>query len=397
MAAVEPQPSRVTSGKPPIRFDRNEFAGAFGDIGTDLPLIVGMILVAGLDAASVLILFGAMQVLTALWYRMPIPVQPLKAVAALVIAQKLSADVVYGAGLAIGLVMLVLTVTGGLDLLARLIPKLVIRGIQFGLGLQLSTLALREFVPAEGVAGFWLAGAGFVLAIMFLGNRKYPAALFVIGLGVLYALVAKAPVAGALDGLGLRLPEVRTIGWAEVWTGFVLLALPQIPLSLGNSVLATKQLVADYFPERPISLRKIGFTYSVMNLINPFFGGVPTCHGSGGLAGHYAFGARTGGSVVIYGAMYLVLGLFLSGGFASVIQVFPKPILGVILAFEGLALMVLVRDQAAPDVPRYALPIALMVGLMAVGLPYGYVIGMAVGAVLAASARRFEMGGVFSR
>ncbi|GMV35713.1 MAG: hypothetical protein AMXMBFR61_02210 [Fimbriimonadales bacterium] len=397
MAVVEIQPSRMTPDKPRIRFDRNEFAGAFGDIGTDLPLIVGMILVAGLDAASVLILFGAMQVLTALWYRMPIPVQPLKAVAALVIAQKATPEVLYGAGLAIGIVMLALTVTGGLDLLARIIPKLVIRGIQFGLGLQLATLALKEFVPADGAAGFVLAGVAFVIAVALLGNRKYPAALFIIGLGVAYALAFKAPFDGALAGIGLSTPQVRVPTLEHIWLGFLLLALPQIPLSLGNSVLATKQLVADYFPDRPLSLRKIGFTYSVMNLINPFFSGIPTCHGSGGLAGHYAFGARTGGSVVIYGALYLVLGLFLSGAFASVIQVFPKPILGVILAFEGLALMVLVRDQAATDAPRYALPIAIMVGLMAVGLPYGYVIGMGVGTILAALATRYGIGGVFSK
>jgi MFS superfamily sulfate permease-like transporter len=165
----------------------------------------------------------------------------------------------------------------------------------------------------------------------------------------------------------------------DVLTGLIVLAVPQIPLSLGNSILATRQLAEDYFPERRLSIRTIGFTYSVMNLVNPWFGGIPTCHGSGGMAGHYTFGARTGGSVVIYGSLYLALGLFFSGSFAQVIEVFPKPILGVMLAFEGLAMLLLVRDIANS---KTDLMIAILVGLMAVGLPYGYVIGLVLGVAL---------------
>src|SRR5438477_7708771 len=91
-------------------------------------------------------------------------------------------------------------------------------------------------------------------------------------------------------------------------------------------------------------MRKIGGTYSLMNFINPLFGGVPVCHGSGGMMGHYTFGARTGGSLLIYGGMYLILGLFFSRGFAKIINIFPMPILGVILFIEALALMTLIKD-----------------------------------------------------
>jgi MFS superfamily sulfate permease-like transporter len=161
-----------------------------------------------------------------------------------------------------------------------------------------------------------------------------------------------------------------------VLTGFVVLALPQLPLSLGNSILATRQIVRDLFPERKVSIRKISLTYSLMNLVNPFFGGVPTCHGSGGMAGHYAFGGRTGGSIVIYGGIYLTLGLFFSQGFQAVIALFPKPVLGVILAFEGLVLIRLVRDMASSAAD---FTVVVLVGLMCVGLPYGYVLGLLAG------------------
>jgi hypothetical protein len=363
-----------------IRVDRNELSGAFGDIGTDFPLIVGMILVAGLDVTSTLVLFGAMQIFTGIAYGIPMPAEPLKAMAVIVITQKLSGNILYGGGLAIGILMLLFTVTGLIDWLARAVPKSVVRGIQLGLGLQLSLLALKDYVPADGRIGYALAAIAFVLTIALLGNRKFPPALFVILLGVVYGLAFKVNVGALARSAGFTLPHLHLPATHDIWLGFLLLALPQIPLSLGNSILATRQVGEDLFPERQLTVRKISFTYSAMNLVNPFFGGVPTCHGSGGMVGHYTFGARTGGSVVIYGSLYLALGLFLSRGFAAVIELFPKPILGVILLFEGVNLIRLVRDTAAS---KAGFTLVLLVGLMCVGLPYGYVLGLVVGTILA--------------
>ena len=363
-----------------IKFDRNELSGAFGDIGTDFPLIVGMIIASGLDVASVLIMFGAMQLLTGFIYGLPMPVQPLKAVAVLVIAQKLSGNIIYGAGLAIGITMLLLTVTGLIDWLARVIPKSVIRGIQFGLGLKLASIALKNYVMADGIPGYWLAAIGFVLIIFLIGNRKYPPAIFVIILGVVYAFLFKLDAAAVVQSVGFSLPQFHMPTLPDILTGFVVLALPQIPLSLGNSIFATRQLTQDLFPQRPITVRKISLSYSVINLINPFLSGIPTCHGSGGMAGHYTFGARTGGSVIIYGSLYLLLGFFFSTGFENIIKIFPLPVLGVILVFESLTLMMLVRDIS---VSKADFSIALLVALMAGFLQYGFVIGLIVGTLLA--------------
>ncbi len=371
----------MTNPAPPsrLRFDRNEWAGAFGDLGTDIPLLVGMTLAARLDGASVLMVFGAMQILTALVYRMPMPVQPLKAMAALVIAQRLGGDILFGAGLAIGVVMLVLTLTGALDWLARLVPKCVVRGIQFGLGLQLATIALGNYVRANGAAGYALAAMAFVLTLLLIGNRKYPAALVVIALGLAFALLNKFETGIFTASFGFGWPKLHVPGWGDVLTGFLVLAVPQIPLSIGNSVLATRQVAADFFPERPLSIRRIGLTYSLMNLLAPWFSGVPVCHGSGGMAGHYSFGARTGGSVLIYGLFLVLLGIFFGAGFEKVVQIFPLPILGVLLLFEALALVKLLADQVN-EVSAFT--ISLLVGLCAAGLPYGYAIGVFVGTVL---------------
>lgn len=368
----------LPTGQPQIRFDRNEFAGAFGDLGTDVPLLIGMTLAAGLDGTSVLAMFGAMQILAGLVYRIPMPAQPLKAMAALVIAKQASAATLYGAGLAIGIVMLLLTLTGLLNWLARVVPKCVVRGIQLGLGLQLASVALAKFVQADGLSGYILAASAFVITVLLLGNRRFPAAIAVIALGLAYAAAFRLDD-GLAQSMAFRLPALHVPQIADIGTGFLVLALPQIPLSLGNSVLATRQLTEDLFPGSSVTIRKIGLTYSLMNLVSPWFGGVPICHGSGGMAGHYAFGGRTGGSVIIYGALLLGLGLFFGGGFDQIVKVFPLPMLGVILLFEALALIWLVRDTAHS---RREFPIAALVGLVAVGLPYGYVIGLVVGTVL---------------
>jgi hypothetical protein len=336
-----------------------------------------MILAAGLHSASVLVMFGLMQFFTALRYRMPMPVQPLKAVAVLVITQKVAPEVLYGGGLAIGIVMLVLTVSGGIEWLARVVPKAVVRGLQLGLGIQLAMLALKDYVQADGMRGYVLAAVGFLIIIAFFGNRRFPPAIPVIVLGVIYAFVYKLSGSTFTNAVGFALPQIRAVHMSDIVSGFVLLALPQIPLSLGNSILATRQVADDLFPERNVTIRKLSYTYAAMNLVNPFFGGVPTCHGSGGLVGHYTFGARTGGSIIIYGSIFLILGLFFAAGFQQVVQVFPLPVLGVLLFFEAAALMSLVRDQAGES-----MLLVVIVGLIAAGLPYGYAIGLVVGVAL---------------
>ncbi|MCW5982326.1 MAG: putative sulfate/molybdate transporter [Bryobacteraceae bacterium] len=382
-----PTNAQTVIGEPParLRFNRQEWSGAFGDMGTDLPLLVGMILAAGLDAASVLTVFGLMQIATALRYRMPMPVQPLKAMAALVIAQKLPAGTLYGGGLAIGIAMLFLTATGLIEWISRVVPKPVVRGIQFGLGLQLAGIALRDYVPGDGAAGWWLAGVGFAMTLLLIGRQRVPAAVVLVGFGIAYAFVFRLNPLTLVEAAGFHLPALRHPSPADVWTGFLALALPQIPLSIANSVLATRQLAEDLFPERRITARRIGWTYSVMNLVNPFMGGVPTCHGSGGMAGHYAFGGRTGGSVIIYGALYLTLGLFFGPGFQTVIQVFPLPVLGVLLLFEAITLLALIRDLSAQ---KGEFLIAVLVGAIAASVPFGYLVGLLAGLVCYHLSRR---------
>ncbi|MEI6766843.1 MAG: putative sulfate/molybdate transporter [Bacteroidota bacterium] len=364
-----------------IRFDRNELAGAFGDIGTDLPLLIGVILASGIDPASVLIMFGIMQVLSGLTYGVPMPVQPLKAFATLVIAQKITGDIIFAGGLAIGVIMLVLYSTRLIGWLSKVTPKAVVRGIQFGLGIQLASLAIKNYIGSDGSTGYILAGICFFIGVLLMGNRKFPPALLIIFLGVMYSFfVTGFDFVAVGKGFSFHLPKFDAdVSFADVMTGLVLLALPQLPLSLSNSILATGRLARDYYPEKKITVQKISLTYSIMNIINPFFGGFPTCHGVGGMAGHYAFGGRTGGSVIIYGSLYLTIGLFFSNVFTEVIGIFPLPVLGVLLLFEAFMLIKLMGDTAHK---KEDFIIAVIVGLIAGYLPYGFLVGLVVGFIL---------------
>lgn len=375
------------SARPRVRFDRHELAGAFGDIGTDFPLIAGMILASGLDAASVLIMFGVMQALSGLLYGLPVPAQPLKAVAVLVIAGNVAPEVLFGGGLAIGVTMLLLAVTGLIDWIDRVLPKAVIRGIQFGLGLTLARLALGDYVMSGGIPGFVLATAAFLIIVFLSGNRRLPPAIPVIVLGVAFGFAFNPSLREIGSAFGLAVPQLHMPTPEAALQGFLVLGLAQIPLSLGNSIYATRQLVTDLFPDRHVRSRKIALTYAVMNLVNPFFSGIPTCHGSGGLAGHYTFGGRTGGSVLIYGALYIVLGLFFSGGFDAAVHLFPLPVLGIILLFEALVLLRLIGDLVGD---RFDFTIAILVGIAALTLPYGFLVGLVAGTALHYAPRWME-------
>jgi MFS superfamily sulfate permease-like transporter len=299
--------------------------------------------------------------------------------AVLVMAGKHTAGELHAGGFVAGAVMLLLAVSGGLQALARVVPLCAVRGVQVGLGIALAQLALREYVPAHGPWGYALAAAGFAVMVLLSGRRRVPAGLVLVALGLAVAFAFRID-RGQLAGVfGVSWPRPAGFTLADVSAAWLALVPAQIALSLGNSIIATERTVADLFPDRPISARRLGVTYGLMNLVAPWTGGIPVCHGCGGLAGHYALGARTGGSVVIAGSYYLFTGLFAAGGFKLLLEVFPPAILGVLLFVEAVALVRLCADQAADP---HAFAVVAIVALAAVGLPHGYAIGLAVGTLL---------------
>jgi hypothetical protein len=385
-------PSPATSASaaqvsaPRLQFNRRELAGAFGDIGTDLPIIAGLLLATGLDPAGVLLAFGLAQIATGLLYGLPMPVQPLKAMAVVVVAGQASGGLLHLAGLLIGIVMLVLSLSGGLDWLGRAIPHPVVRGIQAGLGLALGRTALKLINQPAGNPWAWLAAAAAVVVLVSLRRQhRLPGALIVIGAAALWTAFHGDGWRAIAAGVGFARPHPATMPWNQWLAALTLLVLPQLPLSLANSVIATQRTTRDLFPGREIALRSIGLTYAGINLLAPWLGGIPVCHGCGGLAGYYALGARTGGAAVIYGALFVVGGLLFSGAFAAFIHAFPACVLGALLLVEAAVLFLLLGDLR-PSPP--ALALAAAVAATCVFAPQGYLVGTLGGAAIYYALRR---------
>jgi MFS superfamily sulfate permease-like transporter len=198
----------------------------------------------------------------------------------------------------------------------------------------------------EGVkmmAGGWLVAAiGLTLTLLLLVNRHVPAIFILLLFGAAAALVADPGLASELAAIkpGLRLPTfaLTALTWSDLLVGVVFLALPQLPLTFGNAIVALKEENNRLFPDRPVTERGVAASTGLMNLFGAAVGGVPMCHGAGGMAGHVRFGARTGGSVVILGALLCIAGLFFSDSVITLLRIFPTPVLGVVLFLTGAQL-----------------------------------------------------------
>jgi MFS superfamily sulfate permease-like transporter len=322
-----------------------EWAGAFGDLGTLIPFVVGYIAVLHVDPVGLLLAFGVTKVASGLYYRTPMPIQPMKAIGGAAIGQAgvLTPAMVYGSGLVTAAIWLLLGLTGTVDRVAKLASKPVVRGIVLGLGFTFILEAIRMMGNNPAVAI-----AGLVLTYLLLANPKLPAMFVLLLLGIGVALFQQPDLLGRLAQAGIspRLPSfpLGSLTWQDVLWGGLLLAIPQFPLSLGNACIAVVAENNDIFPDRPVTERQVATSMGIMNLFAPIIGGIPMCHGAGGMAGHVRFGARTGGALVILGTIIIVIGLFLGNSVELIFQMFPTAVLGVILFFAGVELALSARD-----------------------------------------------------
>jgi predicted benzoate:H+ symporter BenE len=326
-------------------YNKMEFAGAFGDLGTLIPFVMGYITLCKMDPLGVLVAFGVFKIFAGLYFKTPVPIQPMKAIGGMAIAHAgtITPGMIWGSGIFTGLFWLLMGVTGAVTWIEKVTTKPVIRGIMLGLGLSfiVEGLGMMKAQPA-------LAIGGVALTLFLMNNQRLPAMLALLAYGIGFAFIQKPELFGEFSHLSIRFrwPELTfgQISWKELLSGFLLLGLPQAPLTLGNAIIATVAENNSHFPERKVTAKTITIDHGVMNLISASIGGVPMCHGAGGMAGHVRFGARTGGALVILGVIVLLTGLFLSDSVSLIFQVFPRSILGVILFFAGVELALVVKD-----------------------------------------------------
>lgn len=362
-----------------MRLDRRELAGAVADVGVLVPIAVALIVKNGLSPTAVLLPAGLLYLTAAAVYRLPVPVQPLKALGAIAIARGLGADEIAAAALLLGAIFLLLGRIGLIDLAARAVPRAVIRGVQLTVGLLLLTIAWKLLTDPPGafaehaLAPRWAVALGAAVVVLAIALRRRPIALVLVAAGLVTALVLGA---GELV-LGPSALELPSLDAATFWTAFVVLVIPQVPLSFANSCLATADAARVYFGERGRAVRpgRLATTLGSANLLAGSIGGMPVCHGAGGMTAHVAFGARTGAAPLVMGASLLVLAVALGAGLAGLLAAFPLPILAGLLTCAGLLHIGLLRDLRR--VRDWAL--ALLVG----GIGYGLNLAIAVALGLA--------------
>ena len=310
-----------------------ELAGACGDLGTFIPHVIGAITVAGLAPAGVLVGFGTFFIASGLFYGLPMAVQPMKAVSAVLVTGQAGPGEVAAAGMVLGLILLVLGATGTIGWLARVIPQSVSAGLQLGLGLSMGLLGIGLVWRTP-----WLGLSALALLAALMLVPRMPAAplMLAVAMALGYATGAAPPphdLALAWSGLGLlSLPSA-----AEMWRAVELLVLPQLPLTLTNAVIVTALVARDLFPVAAgrASERNLALSTGLANLILAPFGAMPMCHGAGGVQAQHRFGARTGLAPVLLGCVVLLLGLGLAGSAAQLLAVIPLPAVGALLLVAG--------------------------------------------------------------
>jgi MFS superfamily sulfate permease-like transporter len=298
-----------------------------------------------MDPLGILVAFGVFKIFVGQYFKTPMPVQPMKAIGGMAIAhpESISQGMIWGSGLFTAVFWLVMGLSGAVSWLHKITAKPITRGIMLGLGLSfvLQGIGMMKDQP-------WVAVVAAAMTFFLLSQEKIPAMLLLLAFGMGVAFLGNPSLWQDISQISVRFrfPDfsLGRMSWSDVVAGALILGLPQAPLTLGNAIIGTAEENNELFPDRPAKVKTIAVDHGIMNLFSAAIGGIPLCHGAGGMAGHVRFGARTGGALVMLGIIVLILGLFFSDSVATIFKFFPPAILGVILFFTGLELASISKD-----------------------------------------------------
>lgn len=362
--------------------DRGRFlgdlSGALADLGILIPIVTALVLIAGIDPGTVFIGVGALYLGAGHYFRVPMPVQPVKAAAAIVIANGLPATQLAAAGIVLGLVLLVVALTGLADQLARAFAPPIIRGLQLGVGLLLLSTAWR--IPAYGDVVSVLVVIAVAGSMLHQSRRDRPipvAAIAVAG-GIFVALMLGAqPSIPAFSG-GIWRPTIDASVFdpGVLWTALVVLVIPQVPLTFGNAVVGIVDVQRRRFGAAAdrVRPRAVGTSMGVANIAVGALGGMPMCHGAGGFTAHVRAGATSARMNFIIGMPMLVGGLLFGSTLLALLSLIPLAVLAGLLVFTAVTHALLASDQRGAD-----LAVAVLVGIVGFAtenLAWGLAAGM---------------------
>ncbi len=356
---------------PDFRFTFEELSGAIADFATILPFAFGIALVTALNLSYMLLFFGLWYILMGIYYKAPVPIEPMKAIGAIVIAENLSQGEITAAGIIVGILFLVLGFCKGMTFIQKKVPTSVVRGIQLGLALLLIKASIN-FV----VGDYLLAALSIGIIILFtLIVKKYSrvpniSALIVILIGIITGVFTIGiPQVSLIAAPKIIIPTVQ-----DFVRGGVFLAVPQAPLTITNAILATSLLMHDLF-NRDVDPNTLSKSIGLMNLLSTPFGGIPMCHGATDLAAKYRFGGRTGGASIISGLIIVPIALFLAT--PEFVALISFGIIGALLIFVVIEL---IKHSLKTD----SYIVTGIVGVLAlmINITVGFIIGMIVAYIL---------------
>lgn len=388
-----------------FRFNRMELAGSLGDLGTILPLAVGMIMINGLHPTGVFLGFGLFYIFSGLYFQVTCPAEPMKVISSYALATGITIGQIQASSLWIFLFLLLLGATGMIAPLGAIIRQPVIRGVQLATGLMLVMQGAKLMAGTSPIQrlqhltepnmvmqsigplpmGWLIGGLLGLLALLLLDNRRIPAALCVVGTGLLLGLILGKPDTLHQIRPSLAFPSLLPYGLPsldELSFALVVLVVPQLPMTVGNAVISNADLSARYFPEtgKRVTYRGLCLSMAFANLGSFLIGGIPMCHGAGGLASRYRFGARTGGSNLIIGLLFVLLVLLLGPNTLALIKLLPLSALGVLLVFAGLQLSLTLLDMQTKK--ALAVPIMMTGITLASNLAVAFAVGFCFDALL---------------
>ncbi len=388
-----------------FRFDRMELAGSLGDFGTLLPIAIAMVMINGLNPLGLFFSIGIFYIISGIYFGVTVPVQPMKVIGAYAIATSMSASQILASSLLMGVILLILGMTGAIEAIRKFTPKAVIRGVQLSTGALLISggvkfiIGTSKYQALQNAAepyltlqfigpiqiGIVIGVLGGLVTLLLLDSKKLPAGLIVVLGGFVTGLLLGARVGLGSGDIGFHLPEILPFafpGKIDFTFALFVLVLPQLPMTLGNAVLAYTDLSEAYFGDRAskVSNRNACLSMAFANFLSFCLGGMPLCHGAGGLAAHYRFGARTAGSNLMIGFIFVVLALILGDKIINFFNLLPMSILGVLLIFAGSQLTLTILDL---DNRKDLLVATLILGItLASNLAAGFIFGIVVGHLL---------------
>jgi MFS superfamily sulfate permease-like transporter len=359
------------------KFTIRELAGSFGDWGTLIPFVIGYISIVGLNPAGIFICLGLTNIILGIKFNLPLPVQPQKTIGTISLSQGWNQSLVISTGFGTGVFWFILGISKKLNKIVDKVPLILVRGIQLGLGLILGWEALTLMYD-----NLILAIISLAIIIGLLKYEKIPSSILLVFLGITIMIFAGEI---NLDNLNLQLPHISFYipNLYDLLYGMLIAGIGQLILTLANVMIATIVLARDLFPDRArkIDANTLSFNMGYINLLSPFIGGIPLCHGSGGLAAQYAFGARTGGSMILEGLIEIVLGVFFSNLLLNIFTAFPVSIFGAMLLYTAFLLAkVSFKQFKMKEFILIVIPTALL--SFFINLPIGFGIGLLIYAIL---------------